>query len=1073
MFSFLSNWRQTPSSSDGDSDVSSLNRSLNLPWPVTESSRKNKNEGTATRQQQQPANGMNVRDISYPMPKKASTRPDDHSVADGLPGPSAPPTIGATNTPPLHPFIAAPAPSSESVPWFQESAARRKNNYNLRTALLQANARAQHASITNANATPEVVRVDSNDAPYPRPQRAPTVYHDDPNNHASYDTYDTHPYANGISNPSLYANYPYAQQTSHNDQGDQHEVYASPFGHSDDDEDAFFRGPQPSQTRTLTPTHTSRWGGLKLHTASPFSQSTLQVDGLIFPPPPDTISHNLPAGVLPPSLPLIPTVNTDVYNHAYNYPLAKQLSPIAEQDYFSPISVRALPGSAASASPGADSVLNFGFGNGNGNGNGKEKISADDKDRERDSERGSTRTRSGRAGSVDSVKAPAMRSASGSGSLSMKESSSSNSNPSSSGPTNGFEVTRKFSSSVACPFTLLQTKNYIRIFFIGPPPIYASPFLTRHLNRTTSQTSSNKSDSPSQSQSQFPTPPPVADAVPAPPVSQPQPQETPQSNSPLTPTLSRITSQLSIGSSTPRLSTATITPANAFLKLSAPDTAIITTDTGTAGSAPTPTSAATTTTGTMYTPNSAFPAPTPTSPTSGTTGAAGVQIPAITILPCIPPLDLRPFFPGPHPSLNLSADVETPRLRPLKKREVRQRLSVIRGSVIQSDEEDVMDDEDEYEEEEEGGGYDVESLHAESFVTATTNNNDDEDHDEKAIEGGGGVEMTVLPEAKSASMHSSRTHTSKLPSTTLYHSNSGNSTGESFIIRRWDRDAALGLSLSPTTFRERKHRFFITNSSFITNSTPAFWAFWLGFLFPVLWLVGGWHFTNLGEQPPKSTVWEWYFWRMGDGWWKRVFVDWRCFGMKKGDRCVEGSKSHKRGNSQQQQQIQMQLQEGPQKRIPRPRTKDYPFSHSKLRCGKVFPALPRWVAEKQSTDDGRMRLNDPKRSLKGILFGYPFISRPPSSSQGSTLSSSSTPPGSSSLSVTRRVLNWIEKPNRILDQLYGVKLREVRGRPESGRRMFDPWIQRCRYAFCWIMLVVAIGLCTASVYLIAENTKRL
>ena len=194
--------------------------------------------------------------------------------------------------------------------------------------------------------------------------------------------------------------------------------------------------------------------------------------------------------------------------------------------------------------------------------------------------------------------------------------------------------------------------------------------------------------------------------------------------------------------------------------------------------------------------------------------------------------------------------------------------------------------------------------------------------------------------------------------------------------------------------------------------------------------------------------------------------------MKKGDRCVEGSKSHKRGNSQQQQQIQMQLQ-GPQKRIPRPRTKDYPFSHSKLRCGKVFPALPRWVAEKQSTDDGRMRLNDPKRSLKGILFGYPFISRPPSSSQGSTLSSSSTPPGSSSLSVTRRVLNWIEKPNRILDQLYGVKLREVRGRPESGRRMFDPWIQRCRYAFCWIMLVVAIGLCTASVYLIAENTKRL
>ena len=457
MFSFLSNWRQTPSSSDGDSDdVSSLNRSLNLPWPVTESSpRKNKNEGTAT-QQQQPANGMNVRGISYPMPKKAlksSTRPDNHSVTDGLPGPSAP--LGATDTLPLHPFIAAPAPSSESVPWFQESAAKRKNNnsYNLRTALLQANAHAQHASITNGNTTPEVVRVDSNDAPYPRPQRTPAVYHDDLSHHGSYATYDTHPYTNEISNPSLYANYPYAHQTSHNDEGDQHEIYASPFGHSDDDEDVFFRGPNPSQTRTLTPTPSSLKGGLKLHTSSPFSQSTLQVDGLIFPPPPDTISYHyhLPTGVFPPSpqpgTPPIPTVNTDVYKNAYSYPLAKQLSPIVEQDYFSPISARGLPDSAASASPGADSVLNFGL----GNGSGRERMTGEgDKD---SPERGSTRTRSGRSGSAGSVKAPAMTSASGSGSLSMKEGTSSNSNPSPSGPTNGFEVTRKFSSSVACLFT--------------------------------------------------------------------------------------------------------------------------------------------------------------------------------------------------------------------------------------------------------------------------------------------------------------------------------------------------------------------------------------------------------------------------------------------------------------------------------------------------------------------------------------------------------------------------------------------------------------------------------------------
>lgn len=30
-------------------------------------------------------------------------------------------------------------------------------------------------------------------------------------------------------------------------------------------------------------------------------------------------------------------VETDVFRHAYNYPLAKQLSPIVEQDYFSPV----------------------------------------------------------------------------------------------------------------------------------------------------------------------------------------------------------------------------------------------------------------------------------------------------------------------------------------------------------------------------------------------------------------------------------------------------------------------------------------------------------------------------------------------------------------------------------------------------------------------------------------------------------------------------------------------------------------------------------------------------------------
>lgn len=61
-----------------------------------------------------------------------------------------------------------------------------------------------------------------------------------------------------------------------------------------------------------------KWN-LKLNTRPEFSQST----------------HSLRLDSRPYS-----TGGTDVYGYAYNYPLAKQLSPIAEQDYFSPDSLR-------------------------------------------------------------------------------------------------------------------------------------------------------------------------------------------------------------------------------------------------------------------------------------------------------------------------------------------------------------------------------------------------------------------------------------------------------------------------------------------------------------------------------------------------------------------------------------------------------------------------------------------------------------------------------------------------------------------------------------------------------------
>jgi hypothetical protein len=128
------------------------------------------------------------------------------------------------------------------------------------------------------------------------------------------------------------------------------------------------------------------------------------------------------------------------------------------------------------------------------------------------------------------------------------------------------------------------------------------------------------------------------------------------------------------------------------------------------------------------------------------------------------------------------------------------------------------------------------------------------------------------------------------------------------------------------------------------------------------------------------------------------------------------------------------------------------------------PPLPRWVTEKQSSDVGRARLHDPKRSLRGISFGYPFVSRPPVKLQRTE---------SWGAHVTMRTVEVLEKPNRLFDMLYGVKLKEVRGRPESGRRMIDPWIQRCRYAFCYALIVACVGLCSASTYLIIYNTRQL
>ncbi|TFK31367.1 hypothetical protein BDQ12DRAFT_729619 [Crucibulum laeve] len=496
-------------------------------------------------------------------------------------------------------------------------------------------------------------------------------------------------------------------------------------------------------------TPSTRWG-LRLHTTPGFTQST----------------HSLRLD----SRPMTYSYSMDPYGNAYNYPMAKQLSPIAEQDYFSPDSLRhsnPLPGEGSGSDKAISASASMSFSQGNPSPGGSQ----------------------------------------------------------------GSEITR-------------------------PSPVYSSPFLTRHLNRTISQTSSR--------------------------------------------------THISTTSSIPRRSSSkSIDP------------------------------------------------------------------------PSIPPLDLRPPFPGPHPNHNGAG----PTLRP-------RRSTIVAMPTIASSTEGYVEDEEEYD-----GDGDRESLHAESFVTATSEANTagrlasihEMDADALSldpVDQGSRAELASLPSVRSGQ--------SRLPS-----------ASESFITRRWDRDVGLGNGVMPT-FRAKRQWLTVT---------PAFWAFWIGFVCPFLWLIGGWHFTNFGEQPPRLTFWEFYF---NAGYWKEKFC---------------GGRDRKR----------------------------------ELRTGKIYPPLPRWVAEKQLSDDGRARLNDPKRSLRGISFGYPFIPRPVTICQNRSLFRQ----------LLDSIISVLVKPNRLFDQLYGVKLREVRGRPESGRRMFDPWIQRCRYAFCYAMILLSIGLCTTSIYLIIINTRKL
>ncbi|KAJ2922587.1 hypothetical protein H1R20_g14493, partial [Candolleomyces eurysporus] len=505
-----------------------------------------------------------------------------------------------------------------------------------------------------------------------------------------------------------------------------------------------------------------KWSTLKLHTNHIYSQSTQSLPASSSSPP-----DQLSSGVgmhSDTSLPHHYDANPDQYAYAYSYPMVKQLSPIAEQDYFSPDSLkrtRSLPPSGNTSRAGSDKDLR-----------------------------------------TSAVSGASLLTHSGSPIGSHTS-----------------EITR-------------------------PSPIYASPFISRPLNRTASQTSSR----------------------------------------------------------------------------------------------------------------------THVSGTSSAGPRQSLKLDAVNVPPVIPPLDLRPSFPGGPQTPNYSHPSPTgshPR-RPFTNP-----MPIILGST----EGDEMD-----EEYARHTDFTTESLHADSFVTASS-----EDRPKRGnfVKDQGGENIETVDTVEELSM---RPNYRGLPAETGSVRSAGSkviqppSASESFITRRWDRDVALGPGVP--TFRAKKQWI---------DVTPAFWAFWLGFLFPFLWLVGGWHFTHFGEQPPRLTFWEFYF---NTGYWKEM--------------CCGG------------------------------RNKKREMDHMKREGKKVVPPpLPRWVSEKQSSELGRARLNDPKRSLRGISFGYPFIPRPVPMHRDESFFQG----------MVKRILHILGKPNRLFDHLYGIKLREVRGRPEGPRRMFDPWIQ--------------------------------
>ncbi|KAJ7130182.1 hypothetical protein C8R44DRAFT_872019 [Mycena epipterygia] len=278
--------------------------------------------------------------------------------------------------------------------------------------------------------------------------------------------------------------------------------------------------------------------------------------------------------------------------------------------------------------------------------------------------------------------------------------------------------------------------------------------------------------------------------------------------------------------------------------------------------------------------------------------------------PSIPALNLTPPFPGPHPS----QDGDGPPRRPPKARTLPPRSSVYGNSAAAS-----------------SSG----SLHAESFVTASNSM-----HIPATAE-----PLRDMPVGAAYPVSRSAT------SSTLLGARSDASQDA-----RLERHGTLG-SGGGSLRLKRQQRF--------AFATPAFCAFWLGFLFPPVWWVGGWYFTLFAETPEQRTLWEHYV--AETRWWAVLTCG----------RCV------RRGTARQ------------------------------TGAASLKPLLlPQWVGPNNTT-----------ASLKGISYYYPFVSRPAPGEMGH-VTTGPPPPGFRRLhrlfdELTRSRLERVklnrESPRRIID----------------------------------------------------------